>query len=110
MVNALSRRSQIMKIPVIIYWKYDLKIKFYEALKVHNHYLQVVAMLQVGNRSLKFSKYALSKDGILHFDDEIYVPVERDWKNIIFLKMHNVPYVGHRGYPNMLTTIKKEYY
>ena len=44
------------------------------------------------------------------FNGRIYVPTESELKKIIMQETHNVPYVGHPGYQNTLTTIKKSFY
>jgi hypothetical protein len=35
----------------------------------------------------------------------IYVPNSRELKNMIFIEMHNVPYVGHPGYLKTIAVV-----
>ena len=106
-VDAINRRSQIMQIPAISNWKYDLKIRLHEALKIDDCYLQVVSLLQESNMPLKFAKYALVGDGTLQFNGRIYILDKCDLKKIISQETHNVPYGGHRSYQKTLTKVKK---
>ena len=71
---------------------------------------KVVVALQLDNVLMKLSKYVLSKYGTLQLNDRIYVPTENEIKKMILQEIPNVPHVGHPGYQNTLTTIKKEYY
>ena len=91
-----------MQVSTISEWKSYLEIKFHKALKVDNHFLQVVASLQSNNITLKFSKYVLNNNGIIQFDRRIYVRTEGDLKKNILQEMHNVPYAGRLCYHNTL--------
>jgi hypothetical protein len=39
-----------------------------------------------------------------------YVPKYHKLKNIVLKEMHNVPYVGHPGYPKTITIVKSQYF
>ena len=108
MINVLSRRSQLMHVSYINNLNFDLKTKLQEALKVDNHYLQVVAIFQARNKPLKIFNYALVEDEILQFDSRVYIPVESEINKMILHEMHNVPYADHLGSEKTLTTFKKE--
>jgi hypothetical protein len=66
-----------------------------------------VGKLQEG---ILHEEYKLDNDEIIMYKDIIYVPNSQELKNMILREMHNVPYVGHRGYHKTIATIKSQYY
>jgi hypothetical protein len=42
--------------------------------------------------------YKLENDEIVMYKGNIYVPNSQELKNMILIKMNNVPYVGHPSY------------
>jgi len=72
-----------MHILAISNWKSDLGIRLQEALKVYEHYSQVVAARQSGSKPLKFSNYELVEHGILRFNGRIYIPSKNELNKVI---------------------------
>jgi hypothetical protein len=44
------------------------------------------------------------------YKGRVYVAYSQELKNLVLKEMHNVPYVGHPGYPNTIPAVKKQYY
>ena len=54
--------------------------------------------------------YSLTIDGLVRFQDRIYVPNCSELKKLILREFHVKPYLGHPGYQKTMTTNKKLYY
>jgi hypothetical protein len=52
----------------------------------------------------------LEEDGILLFQNNIYVPNSQELRNLVLKEMHNVPYVGHLGYQKIITDVRGQYF
>jgi hypothetical protein len=57
----------------------------------------------------KVENYKLEADGILLYKNIIYIPNVQDLKPVILHVMHNVPYVGHPGYQEIVAVVKRHY-
>ena len=54
--------------------------------------------------------YCLTTDGLVRFQDRIYVPDNSELKNMILREFHVKPYSGHLGYQKALIVVKRFYY
>jgi hypothetical protein len=70
----------------------------------------LVAKLQQGKMQQQVEMYKLGADGIIMYKNITYVPNVQDLKLAILHKMHNVPYVGHRGYHKTVAVVKSHYF
>jgi hypothetical protein len=52
----------------------------------------------------------LGIDGIILYENIVYVPNSPELSSAILKKMHNVPYAGHPGYQKTISTVKSQYY
>jgi len=54
--------------------------------------------------------YCLTTDGLVRFQDKIYVQDSSELNKVILREFHVKPYLGHRGYRNTLSVVKKFHY
>jgi hypothetical protein len=43
------------------------------------------------------------------YNNNLYVPYSIDLRHLIMEEFHKRPYVGHRGYQKMVTTVRQLY-
>lgn len=60
--------------------------------------------------SAQGTNYWLTTYGLVRFPDNIYVPDNNELKNVILRDFHEKTYLGHPGYQNTLTIVKRYYY
>ena len=54
--------------------------------------------------------YHLTTNGLVRFQENIYVPDSSELKKVILREFHAKPYSGHPGYQKTLTAVKRYYY
>ena len=58
----------------------------------------------------KFERYELENDGILRFHGKMYIPNNRDLRDIILKEVHRAVYCAHPGVKKMYTNTKKLFF
>jgi hypothetical protein len=54
--------------------------------------------------------YEIKEDGLLMHKNRIYFPTSRELRDLVLKGMQNVPYVGHRGYQKIITTVRRQFF
>lgn len=54
-----------------------------------------------------YKDFRLDEDGIILYRNKFYVPDSSGIWKLILNEMHNVLYVGHQGYQNILEAVRK---
>jgi hypothetical protein len=88
----------------------DLKDTILEVVIIDQHYVQVKEILQHNNIKQKHKDDQLEDDGILLFDNKIYVPNSQELRNLILKEIHNEPYTGHPRYQKIVTVVRGQYF
>ena len=70
--------------------------------------MQITAKEEPTESSIK--GYSLNENGFLLFKDKLYVPNVPKVKLLILDEVHKTPYLGHPGYQNTITMLRKEYF
>jgi hypothetical protein len=109
-VDALSRKVHQLHATTIIMYQSYLKHRILEDANLDLQYKELVEKLQQGNLQPKIEEYKIDNDEIMKYRGKIYVPNSQELKNMILREMHNVTYVGHRGYQKIIAAVKSQYY
>jgi hypothetical protein len=109
-VDALSRRVHLMHATTVSMHQSDLKRRILDGLVTDQHYLQVKENLQQGIAQHKIKEYEIKEDGLLMHENRIYVPSSGELRNVVLKEMHDIPYVGHPGYKNMITAVRSQFF
>jgi len=75
-----------------------------------NFFNQLKEKLQKEPKENKYEGYQLRTDNILMYNKMIYVSNSTDFRHLIMVEFHRIPYGGHPGYQKMVTTIMQLYY
>jgi hypothetical protein len=109
-VDALSRNVHKLHVIAISMHQTDIRGKFLEAANTDWQYRELVAKLQQGEIPQKVENYKLGTDGILLYNNKVYVPNVQGLKLAILREMHNLPYVGHPGYQKTVAAVRSHYF
>jgi hypothetical protein len=71
--------------------------------------MELVTKLQQGKMQQKVEYFKLGNDEVLLYKNRFYVPNSHELRGMILKEMHNVPYVGHPGYQNIVVAVKSQY-
>jgi hypothetical protein len=58
----------------------------------------------------RYKGYQITTDGLMLYNNTLYVPSLEKLKHLIMDEFHKRPYVGHPGYQKMVTIVRKLYY
>jgi hypothetical protein len=108
--DALSKRVHELHATTISMYMTDIKGRILEATNVDLQYRDLVAKLQHCERPQKKESYTLEVDGLLLYKNRVYIPNVQELKLVILKEMHNITYVGHRGYHKTVEVIKSHYF
>ena len=72
--------------------------------------MEVVEKIQQGEVPQKVENYKLETDGIILYNNRVYIPNVQSLKLAILREMHNVPYAGHPRYQKTVATVKSHYF
>ena len=107
MEYALSRRPHINAITVVQINLYD-KIK--EQLCNDQWYIQIRSTLGKGkSTSTKMEGYSLDHDGLLIFQERVYVSANEELRRLVLDEAHRAPHSAHPKVWNIHETLRKPY-
>jgi hypothetical protein len=52
----------------------------------------------------------MEEDGILLFQNRVYVLNSQELRNLVLKEMHNVPYAKHPGYHKIIIVVRGQYF
>ena len=87
--------------------KLDLSTRICEAQNNDGTYLQVNEKLQQGKVDEKCEGYQLGEDDIIVYKGKFCFPNCTNLKKVILDEIYQIPYFGHPGYQNTITTKMK---
>jgi hypothetical protein len=87
-VDALSRRMHEVLSTTISMYQNDLKGRISNAAKVDLQYMELVIKLHQGKMQQKVEDYELGNDGILLYQNIIYVPNSHELRSTILKETH----------------------
>jgi len=64
----------------------------------------------IPNNNKQHLGYEVNQEGMLIYRGRMYVPNQKDIKQLILDKYHKIPCVGHPRYQKLITTLRKEYF
>jgi hypothetical protein len=88
----------------------DLKRRILDVVGTDQHYLQVKEILQQEDAQQKMREYEMKEEVLLMHKNRVYVPSFEELRNLVLKEMHNVPYVGHRGYQKTIVAVKSNFF
>jgi hypothetical protein len=74
------------------------------------NYTKIVVELQNTSTNSKKQNLSIDKNGLLRFNNRLYIPDSTTIKMTILYEVHNKPYFGLLGYQKMITTHRKLFY
>jgi hypothetical protein len=108
--DALSRKVHELHATAISMYRTELRDIILEAANDDLQYQRLVVKLQQNEEPQPKEGYALKTDGLLLYNNRVYVPNDRELKLAILKEMHNVTYVGHPGYQKTVAAVKRHYF
>ena len=66
--------------------------------------------MQKNEEKLNKTNLSLDKNGFLRLNNRLYIPNYTNVKSTTLDEFHKRWYFGHRGYQNMITTLRKLFY
>jgi hypothetical protein len=88
----------------------DLKSRINEALHTDEHFVHIKECLEQEPMGRNCEGYRMTEDGLLMYQDRLYIPNSIKLKRLIMDELHKRPYSWNPGYQKMITTIRKLYY
>jgi hypothetical protein len=108
--DSLSRIMQVIHLTTISTCESKIKERVRNAHEVDGFFKMVKEYLEQESTRLKYDGYKLLNDGLLSYKGRLYIPNCDNLKRFIVDELHKRPYIGHHGYPKMITATKKLFY
>lgn len=105
--DALSRRRHLMTIAT---FKTSFKRQVMDEQEHDPWYEQVKLTLEHDPTNPKVEGYTLDEDGLLRYNNRIYIPNSGDLREVVLSEAHNAPYSGHPGVNKLYVDLKKLYF
>jgi hypothetical protein len=108
--DALNRSMQTIHLATTSTCESDIKKRIRNSLQNDEQFNLIKESLQQEPKGKKYEGYQLTEDGLLMYNNILYIPNSIELKNLIMDEFHRRPYVGHPGYQKMITTTRKLYF
>ena len=74
------------------------------------HYEWVKSVMNTDASDSRFDDYSLDEDGLLKYQNRIYVPDREGLRRVVLEEMHNTPFSGHPGVNKMMADLRPLYF
>jgi hypothetical protein len=108
--DALSRSMKVIHLAVVSTCKMNFKERVKSAQETNAFFKTVKSYLEQDPIGLKYEGYQLLNDGLLTYKGRMFIPNCDELKRFIMDELHKIPYTGHPGYQNMITSTRKLFY
>lgn len=105
--DALSRRRHIAAISTS---RTRLRDYILQNIPGDAHYEWVKFVMDTDASDSRFDDYSLDEDGLLKYQNRIYVPNREGLRRVVLEEMHNTPFSGHPGINKMIADLRPLYF
>jgi hypothetical protein len=108
--DALSRSMKTIHLAAVSTCETNVRERVRNAQETYAFFKTVTSYLKQEPAGLKYEGYEMLDEGLLTYQNRLYIPSCDELKRFIMDELHKIPYTGHPGYQKMVTTTRKQFY
>ena len=109
-MDALNQRTRGISKIISSHPKIDLLDRVKATSTQDDNYNKLLSKIQNHEINLDRVAFKVDQKGFIWFKDKLYVPNVLEIQLFIMNEMHKPPFVGHPGYQQMVTALRKQFF